>query len=288
MAGGYDERFIQSADGLSLYLRDYAPRGEARGLPVICLHGLTRNSRDFQDLAPLVAGLGRRVIAPDMRGRGRSDRDPQPSRYRVEVYASDVLRIMDECDVPHAVFVGTSMGGLITMAVASASPERVASAVLNDIGPVIDPAGIARIMGYVGRGGPFDSWSAIVAMIKAAQSPAYPNVDDAFWERFARSNARELPDGTVVFDYDPAVRTAMLQPASPPPDLKVLFAALKPKPLLVLRGELSDILGRPGVAVMREMKPDLEFAEIPGVGHAPTLDEPASRAAIAEFLGRIP
>jgi pimeloyl-ACP methyl ester carboxylesterase len=284
-----EERFIETADGLKLFVRDHPSHRDAGGVPVICLHGLTRNSKDFDNVAPFMAALGRRVIAIDMRGRGQSERDPQPARYRPDVYAGDVIRILDVLDIPQAVFVGTSMGGIITMVVAAVAANRVAAAVLNDIGAVIDPAGIARIMSYVGKRGPFESWGTVTAAIKDAQSVAYPNADDAFWNRFVRNNAREMPDGTIVMDYDPAVRTAMLQPQpGPPPDLKLLFAALKPKPVLVIRGALSDILAPEGVAVMRAIKPDLEVVEIPGVGHAPILDEPESRAALAAFLSRVP
>jgi pimeloyl-ACP methyl ester carboxylesterase len=283
------EHFIDTADGLKLFARDWPAQGGVHGVPVICLHGLTRNSKDFDNVAPFMAAMGRRVLAADMRGRGRSDRDPEPARYRPDVYAGDVIRILDTLEIPSAVFAGTSMGGIITMAVAAVAPGRVTTAVLNDIGAVIAPAGIARIMSYVGKRGPVNSWGAMIAVIKDAQSVAYPNADDAFWEKFVRNNARELPDGTVVPDYDPAIRTAMMQPPpGPPPDLKVLFAALKPKPTLVIRGALSDILAPEGVAVMREIKPDLDVVEIPGVGHAPTLDEPQARDAIAAFLSRVP
>jgi pimeloyl-ACP methyl ester carboxylesterase len=283
------DRFIETADGLKLFARDYPARGGERGAPVICLHGLTRNSKDFDNVAPFMAAMGRRVIAADMRGRGRSDYDPEPMRYRPDVYAGDVIRILDALEIPSAVFVGTSMGGIITMVVAAVAPGRVAPAVLNDIGAVIDPAGIARIMSYVGKRGPSKTWNARIAIIKDAQSVAYPNADDAFWEQFVRNNARELPDGTVVADYDPAIREVLTQPQpGPPPDLKPLFAALKPKPTLVIRGAISDILSRDGIAVMRDIKPDLEVVEIPGVGHAPILDEPESRDALAAFLSRVP
>jgi pimeloyl-ACP methyl ester carboxylesterase len=250
---------------------------------------LTRNLRDFETVAPFIAAQGRRVFAMDMRGRGRSDRDPDWSRYRLDIYAADVVRVLDRLGITSAVFVGTSMGGIVSMAVAATAPGRVAAAVLNDIGPVIDPAGIARIMTYAGNVGPFESWDAIVATISKAQGAAYPGADGAFWHAFARRAARERADGKVEFDYDPRVREALLRPPpGPPPDLKAIFAALKPVPVLVLRGAISDILSRDGVTAMREIKPDLEFAEIPGVGHAPTLDEPESRHALSAFLSRAP
>jgi pimeloyl-ACP methyl ester carboxylesterase len=283
------ERFIDTADGLKLFVRDYPAQGEARGAPVICLHGLTRNSKDFDDVAPFMAAMGRRVLTADMRGRGRSDRDPQPMRYRPDVYAADVIRILDVLDMPDAVFVGTSMGGIISMAVAAVAAGRVAAAVLNDIGAVIDPAGIARIMSYAGRRGPSSTWEERIATVRADQSVAYPNAGDAFWERFVRNSACELPDGTVVPDYDFRIRDVLKQPQpGAPPDLKLVFAALIPKPTLVIRGAISDILSPEGIRVMREIKPDIEMVEIPGVGHAPTLDEPQSRAALVSFLSHVP
>jgi pimeloyl-ACP methyl ester carboxylesterase len=284
-----DGGFVEVEDGVKLFVRDYPAQGAAKGAPVFCLHGLTRNSRDFDAVAPFMARQGRRVLAMDVRGRGRSDRDPQPLRYRADVYAKDVVLAMDRLGIESAVFVGTSMGGLITMILGVTASARVAAAVLNDVGPVINPAGLGRIMTYVGNIGPYESWSAIIEVIRNAQGGAFPRADARFWETFAHRVARERPDGKVEFDYDPRIREALLQPPpNPPPDMKAIFAALKPKPVLVLRAELSDILSVEGLAAMREIKPDLEFAEIPGIGHAPTLDEPEARRALSAFLSRAP
>jgi pimeloyl-ACP methyl ester carboxylesterase len=281
------DRSTVVADGLKIFARDFAPAGEARGVPVVCLHGLTRNSADFDDIGPAMARQGRRVIALDMRGRGRSDRDPDPTRYRVDVYASDVVAVLDALGVPRAVFVGTSMGGLITMLIAATHPERVEAAILNDIGPVIDPAGLRRIAGYVGRTDAFASWVAFTEEVRRIQSAAFPDADDGFWRVFARRTGRETADGQVIFDYDPAIAQVFAAPAStPPPDLTSLFVGLATRPVLAVRGGLSDILSPDGVKAMRALAPDIEVAEVPGVGHAPTLDEPISRAAIAAFLDR--
>src|SRR6185295_16820883 len=143
--GGFEERVVATVDGLALYARDYPPLEPTTGLPVICLHGLTRNSRDFEVIAPRIAALGRRVIVPDMRGRGKSANDPDPAHYVPAVYAQDVLKMMDTLSIPQAVFVGTSMGGIITMVMATIAPDRIAGSVLNDVGPKLSADGLSRI-----------------------------------------------------------------------------------------------------------------------------------------------
>ena len=144
-----------SQDGLTLHARDYAAARPVTGVPVICIHGLTRNARDFEDLAPRIAALGRRVLAVDVRGRGRSARDPQPLNYHPGTYAMDVVALLEATGIDRAVFVGTSMGGIIAMVLASIRPEAIAGAVLNDVGPELSPLGLARIGGYVGGGSAF-------------------------------------------------------------------------------------------------------------------------------------
>ncbi|HVV64267.1 MAG TPA: alpha/beta fold hydrolase [Rhizomicrobium sp.] len=281
----FAERRIAMQDGLSIYVRDYASNG-AR-LPVVCLHGLTRNSRDFETVAPWLVSLGRRAIAIDARGRGLSDDDPDPGRYRPDVYLGDALRALDALGVPRAVFLGTSMGGVMTMIAATVAASRIAAAILNDIGPEIDPRGLARIAAYVGKAGPFATWDEMIAAVKAAQGPLFPGKDDAFWSAFARRVARER-EGKVEFAYDPAIARAFApRGAEPPPSMIPLFTALAQRPVLVLRGALSDLLSPQGVAAMTRIKPDLDFAEIPDVGHAPTLDEPEARRAIEDFLAGI-
>ena len=158
----FEERSVSTPDDLTLFARDYAAVGAPRGAPVLCLHGLTRSSADFEIVAPRLATQGRRVIAPDIRGRGRSDRDPQPLRYRPDIYVQDVLTLLDELGIAEAVVVGTSMGGLMAMLLAALVPARITAAVLNDVGPVISPAGLARIAAYVGKSAAFVSWDAVL------------------------------------------------------------------------------------------------------------------------------
>jgi pimeloyl-ACP methyl ester carboxylesterase len=285
----YQDHFVEVPDGLKIYARDYPAAGAPRGLPVICLHGLTRNAADFEVVAPRMAALGRRVLAFDVRGRGRSDRDPVPARYIPPTYVGDVLFAMNALSIERAVFVGTSMGGLMTMLAALMAPGRVAGAVLNDVGPVVNTSGLARIAQYVGKTPPQASWEALADLIKASQSAAFPDADEAFWKVFARRTGRALPDGRVEFDYDPAIAHIFEQPPSAAaPDLTPVFGALGQVPTLVVHGTLSDILLPEGIAAMKALKPDLEVAEVPGVGHAPTLEEAIAWQAIERFLARVP
>jgi pimeloyl-ACP methyl ester carboxylesterase len=281
-----EDRFFQTADGLRLQYRDYAPVAAEAGPPVLCLHGLTRNLRDFEELAPRIAGLGRRVITASQRGRGGSDRDPAPERYAPPTYVSDMLALLDHLAIPQAVFVGTSMGGLMTLIAAATAPGRVAAAVLNDIGPVIDPAGLARIRGYVGGGKPAADWAEAAAMCRAINGPAFPNeTGGAFWERFAHKICRETAPGRIELDYDPAIARSITPAAEgPEPDLWPMFEALESVPTLVVRGAISDILSDATVAEMQRRKPDLATAVIPRVGHAPFLTEPEAWTAISALL----
>lgn len=289
--GGFEERIVGTVDGLALYVRDYAPLLPETGLPVICLHGLTRNSRDFEVVAPRIAALGRRVVAPDMRGRGRSANDPDPAHYVAAVYAQDVIALMDRFEIPRAVFIGTSMGGLITMVLASTAPDRIAATVLNDVGPKLNAAGLARIATYVGRTQPVNSWQEAAEAVRAITGHAYPErLDDAeFWLAFARRTFHEREDGRYEADYDPHIALAFadFDEDAPPPDLTPLFSALAAKPMLAIRGELSDLLSQDVLEQMRALKPDLQTTIVPNVGHAPQLDEPEAWEAVLEFLAKV-
>jgi pimeloyl-ACP methyl ester carboxylesterase len=288
--GGFEERVIATVDGLSLYVRDYAPLLPQTGLPVICLHGLTRNSRDFEVIAPRIAALGRRVIAPDMRGRGQSANDPDPAHYVPAVYAQDVISLLDALETPRAVFLGTSMGGLVTMLTATLAPDRVAATIINDIGPKVEVGGLAKIATYIGRGLPLPSWAAAAQAVRDTVGDAYPDRvhDDAFWDAFARRTFHQLDDGRVETDYDPNIALTFADPETTPvPDLTPLFQAIAGKPLLSVHGEISNILSADGVAVMRGLKPDLHTVDVPNVGHAPCLDEPEAWDAILDFLARV-
>lgn len=275
--------WIRSADGLQLYARDFwHPKPRAT---VLCLHGLTRNSADFEGLCEnLQADF--RVIAADQRGRGRSACDPNPANYNPGVYVQDMFALLAQVAVRHVVAIGTSMGGLMTMMMAAARPAVLTGAVLNDIGPVVDPAGLARIGSYVGRTSAASSWSEAASISRELNGIAFPAYTDAEWLRFARRTFREEAPGKLVPAYDPAIAqsfTAANQPTAAP-DMWPLFMALRPIPTLLIRGAVSDILSADCAAQMHARKPDLRMIQVPDRGHAPMLDEPLALQAIRAFL----
>ena len=182
----FDERNWRSRDGLKLYARDYPVAGGEPRLPVICLHGLTRNSKDFEDIAPIIAATGRRVIIPDVRGRGHSDRDPNPNNYKPPVYARDVIEMMAVLGIPRAVFLGMSMGGIITMTLAALRLKVIAAAILNDVGPAIAPEGLARILGYAGKPVEVHDWAEATDYVRRTNAAALPGLSDGDWQRLAR------------------------------------------------------------------------------------------------------
>jgi pimeloyl-ACP methyl ester carboxylesterase len=282
------DRFVVVDGGLRLHYRDYAGAADMSGTPVVCLPGLTRNCRDFDALAPyLAASTGRRILAPDLRGRGGSDHDPEWRNYRLDVYVRDLAALLDAAGVARVVIIGTSLGGLVGMFFASGFGERVAGLVLNDIGPELEVAGMLRIATTVGTAGPVTSWEAAAAEVQAANASAFPDFGAADWMRFARRIYREEAAGRIVRDFDPNVGRAVREPSGPVPDFWATFAALRELPMICLRGELSDLLGERTVQRMTELHPLMQFASIPRRGHAPTLDEPQSRAAIDRFLSSL-
>jgi pimeloyl-ACP methyl ester carboxylesterase len=285
MSGLEYGRFVELADGVKVFVRDLPPVGPVKGTPILCLHGLTRNSKDFEDLLPRFAAAGRRAIALDVRGRGLSDRDPEPMRYNPLTYAQDTLAVLDALGVDKACFVGTSMGGIITMLIAASAPQRIERAVLNDVGPALDPAGIARIAGYVGKAQPVATWDDAADAIWRINGVAFPDAPPSFFYRMARRTFRIGDDGAPALDYDPEIAAPFRTPGgAAPADMWPLFAALAPIPTLSIRGGLSDLLSPAIVAEMKARKPDLETVEVARVGHAPMLDEPDAWAALQHFL----
>ena len=279
----YEERQFRSRDGLELFFRDYA--GPAGRPPLLCLHGLTRNSRDFEDFAARHAGQFR-VIAMDFRGRGRSDRDPRSENYVPPTYAADVIELLDHLGIDRALFVGTSLGGLVTMIVAAIDGGRIAGAILNDVGPDLDDAGLERIRTYVGKPRRFADWTEAADYVAAINMHLPSSHRRADWERHARRLCREH-DGSVVFDYDMAIAEPFNQ-AGPTPDVDMwpLYRMLAQAPLLIVRGERSDLLSAETAEAMRKAAADAKVVTVPGVGHAPDLTEPEAAVAIDEFLRR--
>lgn len=281
----FRDAFHRTADGLRIEYRDYAPAADSRKLPVLCLHGLTRNLRDFDDLAPMIAGTGRRVITASQRGRGKSDHDPDPSHYTPAHYVADMFGLLDSLKIPEAIFVGTSMGGLMTMVAAAMAPGRVAGAVLNDIGPELHADGLDRIKQYAGRSGHHASWADAAAYVRTVNEHAFPlETSDRFWLDFARRTHSEGPGGEIVAMCDPAVGEVTRDASAALPDLWPLFYALKPVPALLIRGNISDLLSKQTVAEMLRHKPDMAVCEVSQVGHAPFMTEPEAWSALKGFL----
>ena len=284
----YADRWWRAADGLRLHARDYGGgEGDAR-VPVICLHGLTRNAADFEDLAPWIAAQGRRVLAVDVRGRGKSAWDPEPFHYTPAIYASDVAELMSLLAIRKAVFIGTSMGGLIMMMLAATRPDLIEAAVLNDVGPRIAPEGLKRVGGYAGAATRVDTWAEAADYAKATNDVAFPHFGHADWLAFAHRLFEPDPHahGKLRLACDPAIAVPVrAAEGAPQGDIAPLFIALTAgRKSLLIHGETSDILDASTVTEMKLLAPGMEYAAIPGVGHAPTLSEPIARAAIRRLL----
>jgi len=285
IASTFREQRWASADGLELYSRDYNTAGpDAR--VVLCLPGLTRNSRDFEALAPHLA-TRYRVVCPDLRGRGYSARDPAWQNYQPATYIADLTGLLRALGLQRVAIIGTSLGGLLAMVMASVAPAAVAGVVLNDIGPEVDPAGVARIRGYAGQLPPVRNWAEAAAQLRQVFGSAWPDLPEARWATLARRSYREDPSGTPVLDCDRGVGTAMRAAPAEPADLWPVYAALKAVPTLAIRGALSDILSVATFERMQRDKPDLERLTVAGRGHVPLLDEPECLAAIDAFLARL-
>ena len=282
----YENRSWSSRDGLRLYYRDYA--GSAERPPIICLPGLTRNARDFEDLAARLSGQWR-VLCLDMRGRGDSDYARDPMTYTPLQYLDDIEALLEEAAIARFVAVGTSLGGLLTMMLAAKDASRIAGAVLNDIGPVIEPAGLERIRDYVGQGRSFETWMHAARALQESQSDIYPDYTVSDWLRIAKRLMALSSGGRIAFDYDMKIAEPLeaADGATPQPDMWPLFDALAGRPLLLLRGALSDILSAETAAQMAARNPALDLVTVARVGHAPTLDEDASIAAIDRLLAQV-
>jgi len=277
----YSDRYFMVEDGLRLHYRDYP--GSSERPPLLCLPGLTRNSRDFAALAERYSPRFR-VLALDFRGRALSDYDSVPSRYNPLTYAADVLELLNQLDIAQAVFIGTSLGGLVTMTIARMAPARIAATILNDIGPDVDVSGVGRILTYVGKDIRFKSWDEAGRTISGNYGSTFERYTHEDWVKMAQRNCRE-ENGEIRFDYDMAIADPF-KTTGPTPhvDLWPLFSALAQKPLLVVRGEKSDLLTAATAAKMQQVAPSMKLAVVPGVGHAPELGEPEALVAIDAFL----
>jgi pimeloyl-ACP methyl ester carboxylesterase len=278
--------FVTSQDGLRLHVCDYGPRTTS-ALPIVCLAGLTRTVADFETLAPALANGDppRHVIAIDSRGRGQSDYDSNPENYNVAVELGDVVTVLTALEIGAAVFIGSSRGGILTMLLGVAHPTAIAGVVLHDIGPVIDPKGVARIKSYVGKlpqPRNFDEGAEILRRLFDAQ---FPKVTAEQWLMAARRTWK-LDDGALVPTYDVRLARTLadVDIERPLPAMWNEFDALSRVPVLVIRGANSDILSAATVTAMREHHQGLETVEVADQGHVPALDSPELIRRIAEFV----
>jgi pimeloyl-ACP methyl ester carboxylesterase len=268
---------ITAWDGLSICVREWSS-GD-RLPPVLCLPGLARTGADFETLAPSIS-QNRRVIAIDYPGRGDSGRTGDVERYTPEACARDVMDVCAALAVHQAVAVGTSFGGLLAMGLAAARPGLIRAAILNDIGPDIGAEGAEFVRDFVGIDPAMDSLATCIAYLRSNLPPLSLHTDSA-WQRMAELTYQPGPDGRFHPVWD--IRIGQLL-NRPPPDLWPLFGALSHVPVLLVRGEVSNILLAGTVTRMLAERPDMRVVSLPGIGHAPILNEPPALAAIQAFL----
>lgn len=282
----FEDITFTARDGLKLHVRHYPPAVGNVGRPLLCLPGLTRNGRDFHDLARALsrhAGTPRSVYAFDYRGRGLSEFDPDWKNYTVPIEMLDVLDFLTLAGLTHVGVLGTSRGGLIAMLMAAAQPASIGVAILNDIGPVVEHDGLVRISGYVGRIPLPISWPDAAKMVRDLNRRHFPDISDETWEQVARQWYNER-NGRPAPGYDRNLSKALSVLFGPLPALWPQFEALKRVPVMVLRGENSDLLSEATVEEMRRRHPALTSITVPGQGHAPLLKDHATIEAVRHFL----
>ena len=286
MRDGFRDLFVSSADGLRLYTRDYGP-DLSSAIPIICLPGLSRTSEDFHELATVLSEdelHPRRVLSMDYRGRGRSEWDKDWRHYDVRVETNDVLQVLIATGVTEAIFVGTSRGGLISMALGAIKPSLIKGVVLNDIGPVIEGKGVARIKGYVGKLPPPKDFAEAGEILKQISEAQFPKYTDSQWRRLAEGTWSE-DKSRLVLRYDPALMKMLdaIDLGMPLPDLWPLFEGLRAFPVLAIRGANSDMLSAQTLRMMADAHPGLRALTAPDEGHAPAIEGKVV-GAIIEFI----
>jgi pimeloyl-ACP methyl ester carboxylesterase len=281
----YTDGFWWSKDGLRLHYRDYA--GPSDKPPILCFPGLTRNARDYEALASRLAGQWR-VLCVEFRGRGESAYAKDPMSYVPLIYLQDVEALLAEAGIDRFVAVGTSLGGIVTMLLAATDGGKLAGAVLNDVGPELDPRGLARIRTYVGKSVWFPTWMHAARAVADGNADVYPSYDIEDWLRMAKRLYRVNSSGRIVLDYDMKIAEPFRVPGNEAgPDMWPTIDALAGKPVLVVRGERSDILGAGTAQRMIDRLPGAELVTVAGVGHAPTLDEDEAVAGIERLLAKV-
>jgi pimeloyl-ACP methyl ester carboxylesterase len=281
----FTDGYWQTADGLRLHYRDYA--GPVSRAPLLCIPGLTRNARDFEPLAAMLKGK-RRMIAVDLRGRGESAYASDSSSYSPLIYAQDIDLLLRELGLKKFIAVGTSLGGIVSMLVAPQWQTQLKGVILNDIGPEISSKGLDRIRSYVGNARSFDTWMHAARAMAEAQDETYPDYKIEDWLRFAKRTCKLSGNGRIILDYDMKIAEPFKAPGGEAgADLWPLYEALGERPVLILRGEISDILAKQAATKMAKKLPNATLAAIARVGHAPSLDEADAQTAISGWLAQI-
>lgn len=284
-----ESRFVTMPDGLVIHVRSWGPAASGR-TPLLCLPGLSRNSRDFAGLAARFAGhpkSPRQVIAVDFRGRGLSGHDKNPGNYNIVTEAMDVNAVLTALGIEHAVFVGTSRGGLVTMIMAGMRPGAIAAAVLNDIGPVLEGAGLAQIRIYLQKSPRPKNWAEAIAIQKSVMAATFTSFTEEDWLFEALAKYAEK-DGKIGPDHDPGLLQVVkaIDLSSPLPTMWPQFAGLAGVPAMVIRGANSALLSQKTVEQMAERHPKLTSLTIDGQGHAPLLHSAGIPEALAAFLDK--
>lgn len=283
MPKDYIDRRVTSQDGLSLFLRDYPGPVDSPHTPLLCLGGLTRNSKDFAGVAKYHSRT-RRVLCPETRGRGHSDYDPDWRNYHPATYVNDVRHILCALGIHGVVVIGTSMGGIMGMAMAAAMPTLLKGLVLNDVGPTVRVDSLDKIIEYMKNPPSLPDWAAAGRHLRDAFEGEYPISGDENWERAAHNSYVEKEDGAITFDWDANILKPILADKTEVHDLWHLFRATRRIPVLTVRGAMSTILDEPQLAEMSAQHEKMTSVVVPGIGHAPSLAEPASMEAINGFL----
>jgi len=284
-AATFTSRYYMSPDGLRLHYRDYSGPPNAP-FTVLCIPGLTRNVRDFDELAPHLAKTYR-VLCADLRGRGLSEYAKDPATYVPPVYVGDIAALIKSTGLRQVALIGTSLGGIVSMVLASVFSAKVLGVVLNDVGPEINPAGLARIASYLGKSRPINSWEDAAEAMKMLDAQIYPDYQQADWLKMARRRFVQEPDGAFRPDYDLNISRPFAG-SSAAVNLWPYFLAMRDIPTLAIRGETSDLLSPEVFARMKQERPNLLQVTVPNHGHAPYLDEPEAVQGIDSFLAKLP
>lgn len=285
----WSDHYWWSGDGVRLHARVYAgPEGTESTPPILCMPGLARNARDFEMLAPFAARR-RKTIVIEFRGRGESAYAKDSMTYVPLTYVQDVVALLDELGIERFATIGTSLGGLVSMLMAATLPGRLVGAVLNDVGPELEKAGLDRIRDYIGAGGSQPTWMHAARAFAELNGAIYPGYDIRDWLRLTKRTHRLTAEGRIVTDYDKQIAAPLRLPGGDAGvDLWPAYLALGDIPVLILRGQYSDILAKTAARAMATKLPHARLVEVPGVGHAPTMDETEARAAIDAWAAELP